>query len=136
MVQSTKRRIKRGATDPINSLLNFGYSLLTRELSGILESAGLDPEVGFYHTLDPGRPSLACAWMEEFRHAVVDRIVLTLLNKNQVKETDFEPREDKPGLRMKPQAIRALLRAYEEAMNPPGFRAVLLDRLAVLLDAI
>ena len=36
-----ERRSKRGATDPVNVLLNFGYSLLTRELEGLLEAAGL-----------------------------------------------------------------------------------------------
>jgi len=61
-------RAKRGATDPINALLNLGYTLLTRELEGILEAAGLDPTVGFYHLPNGDRPSLAGDWVEEFRH--------------------------------------------------------------------
>src|SRR5581483_9578425 len=44
---SFEGRHKRGATDPINALLNFGYTLLTRELEGFLEAAGLDPTIGF-----------------------------------------------------------------------------------------
>jgi hypothetical protein len=39
-------RVKRGAGDPINALLNLGYTLLTRELEGLIEAAGLDPTIG------------------------------------------------------------------------------------------
>jgi len=62
-------RRKRTAADPINALLNLGYTLLTRELEGLIESAGFDPAVGFYHLPDNDRPSLACDWVEEFRHS-------------------------------------------------------------------
>jgi CRISP-associated protein Cas1 len=34
-------RIKHPATDPINSLLSFGYTLVARELAGLLEGVGL-----------------------------------------------------------------------------------------------
>jgi len=70
----TQAVFKRGAGDPINALLNFGYTIVTRELEGLIEGAGLDPAVGFYHHPDNDRPSLACDWVEEFRHPLVDRV--------------------------------------------------------------
>jgi CRISPR-associated protein Cas1 len=137
-------RAKRGATDPLNVLLNFGYTLLTRELEGLLEAAGLDPTIGFYHQPDGDRPSLACDWIEEFRHPVIDRLVLRLVNRGTIKAADFEDRAER-GLRLSPDGLRKYLSAYERALNgagggeeqeqaAPGLRGVLLGQLARLLD--
>ena len=54
-----------------------------------LEGVGLDPCVGFLHTDRPGRPSLALDMMEEFRSCLADRLVLSLINRKQVKAADF-----------------------------------------------
>ena len=43
-----------------------------------LETVGLDPYVGFFHTDRPGRKSLALDMVEEFRSVMADRFVLTL----------------------------------------------------------
>lgn len=139
-------REKRGTSDPVNALLNLGYTLLTRELEGLIEAAGLDPTIGFYHAPDDDRPSLACDWVEEFRHVVVDRLVLTLVNKRMVKQEHFEEGEDRRGIRLTADGLRTFFVAYESAMRRPagddhavatvGLRAVMLAQLARLLDAI
>ncbi len=140
-------REKHGATDPLNGLLNFGYTLLTRELEGVLEAAGLDPTIGFYHAPDDDRPSLACDWVEEFRHTFVDRLVLTLVNKGMIKATDFEEGEERRGIRMTADGLRKFFAAYERTMlraaedeaapdAVAGLRAVLLAQLGRLLEAI
>ena len=138
-------RHKRGATDPINALLNFGYTLLTRELEGFLEAAGLDPTIGFYHLADDDRPSLACDWVEEFRHVVVDRLVLKLINEKIIQPDHFEVHEDKGGLRMKPEGLRRFVQHWEKGLIGAGvpndgvaggFRGVFLDRLGTLLESL
>ena len=55
---------------------------------------GLDPYVGFFHTDRPGRMSLALDIMEEFRSVMVDRFVLTLINKKIMKEKYFIKKEN------------------------------------------
>lgn len=40
---------KYGATDVINTLLNYGYSVLAGEISKFIHGIGLDPYYGFYH---------------------------------------------------------------------------------------
>lgn len=139
-------REKRGTADPINALLNFGYTLITRELEGLIEAAGLDPTIGFYHAPDDDRPSLACDWVEEFRHVIVDRLVLTLVNKRMLKREDFEEGEDRRGIRLSMDGLRKFLTAYDQAMQRPpdedeaslaaGVRSVLFAQLGRLLDAI
>jgi len=79
----------RGAKDPLNSALNYGYGVLYGQVERALVLAGLDPYAGFMHVDRPGKPSLTLDFVEEFRQTVVDRTVLGLANKN----VDFEQDE-------------------------------------------
>lgn len=82
-------RIKRPPTDPVNALLSFAYSMITQECVAALQGVGLDPYVGFLHQDRPGRPGLALDLLEEFRAGWADRLVLTLINRQQIKIKDF-----------------------------------------------
>lgn len=82
-------RIRRPPTDPVNALLSFAYSIITQECVSALQGVGLDPYVGFLHQDRPGRPGLALDLLEEFRSGWADRLVLTLLNRKQLKPKDF-----------------------------------------------
>jgi len=77
-----------------------------------LEAAGLDPQVGFLHTLRPGRAALALDLMEEFR-PWADRLALTLINRGQVKADDFDLREG-GGVALQPDARKAVVVAFQE----------------------
>ena len=74
-------RERRGATDPFNSALNYGYGILYSEIEKAITLAGLDAYAGFIHVDRPGKPSLVLDMIEEFRTAVVDRTVLGMVNK-------------------------------------------------------
>lgn len=81
-------RVTRGATDAINSLLNYGYGILYHQIERAIILAGLDPYAGFIHTDRPGKPSLTLDLIEEFRPTAVDRVVLGLVNRDFVVEQD------------------------------------------------
>ncbi|MFN0095910.1 MAG: type I-C CRISPR-associated endonuclease Cas1c [Dehalococcoidia bacterium] len=83
-------RSRRPPRDGANALLSFLYALLREECVAGLESVGLDPQVGYLHTLRPGRPALALDLMEEFRPLVADRLALTLINRRQLGGSSFE----------------------------------------------
>lgn len=87
-------RNKRPPKDNANALLSFAYSLATGMCCSALESVGLDPYVGFFHTDRPGRCSLALDLVEEFRVPLCDRFVLNLINKKMITGKDFVHRED------------------------------------------
>lgn len=74
-------RITRGATDPVNSLLNYGYGVLRARTEKAVVLAGLDPYGGFIHADRPGKHSLTLDLMEEFRSIAVDRLVIGLVNR-------------------------------------------------------
>ncbi len=83
-------RSRRPPRDPTNAVLSFLYTLLRAECAAALEGVGLDPQIGYLHALRPGRPALALDLMEEFRTIFADRLALTLVNRKELGESDFE----------------------------------------------
>lgn len=86
-------RNRRPPRDNMNALLSFLYTLLAHDVQSALETVGLDPYVGFFHTDRPGRASLALDMMEELRPFMVDRLCLNLVNLQQISSTDFLKKE-------------------------------------------
>ncbi len=82
------KRVKRPPTDPVNSLLSFGYTLLGFNIYSFLCTAGLNPYIGFFHSDRAGHPALASDVIEEFRH-IIDSLVLYVINKRIIKKKDF-----------------------------------------------
>lgn len=87
-------RNRRPPLDPVNALLSFTYTLLGNEIAGALESVGLDPSVGFLHTIRPGRSSLALDMLEELRAPLADRFVITQINLGAINIKDFAVKEN------------------------------------------
>ena len=87
-----KNRNRRPPTDPVNALLSFGYSMLTRALVVALSATGFDPYRGFLHQPRYGRPALALDMMEPFRPLIAESAVLTAINNGEVRPTDFVQR--------------------------------------------
>ncbi|MCL4109322.1 UNVERIFIED_CONTAM: hypothetical protein GTU68_038951 [Idotea baltica] len=90
--QYTKRR-RRPPLDPLNALLSFAYTILAHDVRSACEAAGLDSQVGFLHRDRPGRAGMALDLMEEFRPFLADRMVLSLVNRQQIHPNDFTQRE-------------------------------------------
>ncbi|MHA1408653.1 MAG: CRISPR-associated endonuclease Cas1 [Candidatus Heimdallarchaeaceae archaeon] len=84
------KRTRRPTTDPVNALLSYGYTILTAQIHKAVIIAGLEPYAGFLHTDRSGKVSFVLDLIEVFRQPVVDRLVLTLINKKMIKEEDFE----------------------------------------------
>lgn len=82
-------RSRRPPRDAVNAMLSLAYTLIANDIAAALETVGLDPYVGFLHSLRPGRTSLALDMMEEFRAYLGDRFVLSLINKRQITPKDF-----------------------------------------------
>lgn len=74
-------REHRGPSDPVNAALNYGYGILYSHVWGAAMNAGLEPFAGFLHVDRSGKPSMVLDLVEEFRQPVVDRSILTWLNK-------------------------------------------------------
>lgn len=84
-------RVTQGATDIVNSALNYGYAILYSKILKSIAAVGLSPHVSYLHALDEQKPTLAFDLIEEFRAFIVDRAIISMVNKN-------EPFEIKDGL--------------------------------------
>lgn len=107
-----KSRSRRPPMDNVNALLSFTYSLLTSMCVSALETVGLDPYAGFFHTERPGRCSLALDLVEEFRAALADRFVLTLINRKMISYKDFVEKES-GGIILKDESRKKYLAAWQ-----------------------
>lgn len=105
-------RNKRPPTDNVNAMLSFVYTLLTNNIAAALETVGLDPYVGVFHTERPGRVSLALDLIEELRPVLADRFVLSMINKKIVQRGDFLKKENGAVL-MKDDARRRFLTEWQ-----------------------
>jgi CRISPR-associated protein Cas1 len=106
-------RNRRPPLDPVNAMLSFAYTLLGNEIAGALETVGLDPAVGFLHTLRPGRKSLSLDMLEELRAPFADRFVLSLINLGKVTGKDFEQKEN-GAFYLKDEARKDFLSAWQK----------------------
>jgi len=123
-------RSRRPPQDRMNALLSFLYSLLMNDCRTALETVGLDPQLGYLHTVRPGRAALALDLMEEFRSILADRLALTLVNRKQLQPNDFEER---PGgaVQMLDAARKALILAYQERKQELTSHPLLDQKLSV-----
>jgi CRISPR-associated protein Cas1 len=109
-------RVRRPPTDPVNSLLSFGYTLAVAEVSRHLLHRGFDPRIGLFHGLRYGRESLALDLVEEFRAPMVDRFVLRSLNRAQLTAAHFETRPD-GAVRLSLQGRRVFMPLWEALLS-------------------
>lgn len=82
-------RNRRPPKNAVNAMLSLSYTLLANDTTAALETVGLDPYVGIFHAIRPGRTSLALDIMEEMRAYIGDRFVLSLINRRQITASDF-----------------------------------------------
>jgi CRISPR-associated protein Cas1 len=83
-------RVRRGARDPFNAALNYGYAILYSQIERAILLAGLDSYAGYIHSDRPGKPSLVLDMIEEFRAPVVDRAIAAMVGLGEALEQDRE----------------------------------------------
>jgi CRISP-associated protein Cas1 len=123
-------RSRRPPLDNINALLSFVYTLLAHDCAGACESVGLDPQAGYLHADRPGRPSLALDIMEEFRPCFADRLVLTLVNRQQIRPEGFRVTESGAVI-MNQETKKEVLKTYQEKKREEIIHTFLGEKVAV-----
>ncbi len=76
------------ASDEVNALLNYGYSILESEVRRSINSIGLDPSIGFLHEASSSKMPLVYDFQELYRW-LVDMSVLQLLEEKALKKSSF-----------------------------------------------
>jgi len=141
-----KGRNRQPPTDPFNSLLSFGYTLLMYEIYTAIINRGLHPYMGFLHRIKRGHPALASDLMEEWRAALVDALVLSHIQRGSVSWEDFDVDTNEGGVYLRKTASRTFIKKFEERLRtkskyisdiePVSFRDAIDHQVMLLVKAI
>ncbi len=83
-------RKTKDAKDEINSALNYGYAILYGKIRQALVYAGLSLHISYLHALNTTKPTLIFDMIEEFRTYIVDRTVISMINKKEKIKVDID----------------------------------------------
>ena len=86
-----RERNRNPPRDPYNVILSLGYTLLHFEMVKQIHLIGLDPCIGFYHSLAHNRESLACVLIEPMRPHI-DQFAIELFHNRTLRPEDFSKR--------------------------------------------
>ncbi|MBR4631828.1 MAG: type II CRISPR-associated endonuclease Cas1 [Elusimicrobia bacterium] len=86
---SNNVREKTGATDVINSSLNYGYAIVRSIVARNLATTGLNLNLGIWHSRKDNPFNLVEDFIEPFRY-IVDKIVLKLLKDSNYENLNKE----------------------------------------------
>lgn len=84
-----KKRVPHTHIDPINTMLDIGYTILFNYIEVFVRMFGFDLYRGVYHKQWFRRKSLVCDLIEPFR-CIIDAQLKKSLHLGQFKESDFK----------------------------------------------
>jgi len=105
-------RKTKGAKDLMNASLNYGYAILYARVQNALLKAGLALHISFLHSLQEGKPTLVYDLVEEFRAFVVDRAIVSMINKNEPLKIDDSGRLTKESCYLIVKNVKERLGVY------------------------
>lgn len=117
-------RVYHPPSDEVNALLSLGYSLVYNNLHGVVNLVGLDPYMGYFHRPRHGHAALVSDLTEEFRAVIIDRLVLTTLNKRTLTKSDFYT-DEQGRIRLMPASLKRFFALYAGALAEPVYYAPL-----------
>jgi len=101
-------------SDPINTLLNYGYAILESMVRKDINTIGSDVSTGYLHEIAPSKYPLVYDLQELFRY-VIDYSVIELL-EIKIKKSDFITTENYH-IRLKPNTAKLLIEKIKNNFN-------------------
>ncbi|MDD1695241.1 MAG: CRISPR-associated endonuclease Cas1 [Methanoregula sp.] len=135
-------RTRHPPRDPVNSLMSYGYGILYGVIRTALVKVKLSPFYGVLHADYRKQEPLVYDFIEEFRQPIVDRTVLTLINRHQIDPSQFSITPE--GCRINPDlkkkyaeaVLRRLDAKYEYAGQRQPFSTVIDGQARLLASAM
>lgn len=110
-----EKRVKRPPDNFINTLISFGNSLVYTSVLSEIYRTQLDPTISFLHEPGYRRYSLALDIAEIFKPIILDRMIFSMVNKNEITEKDAE--KTLQHCYLKDQGRMKFLRKYDERLK-------------------
>ena len=114
-----EKRVYHPADNMINSLISYVNTLVyTKTLSEIYKTQ-LNPTISFLHKPGTRRFSLALDISEVFKPLIADRLIFSLLNRNQITEDSFV--KDLNGLQLTEKASKTIMSELDNKLKTTIF---------------
>lgn len=113
------KRTKRPPDNMINTLISFVNSLVYTTVLSEIYKTQLNPTISFLHEPGTKRFSLCLDIAEVFKPLIGDRMIFSMLNKNQITEEDFE--RESNFLYLKEPAKKKILMEYDNRLSQTIF---------------
>ena len=107
-VSRTHETHQMNSTDPVNTLLNYGYAFLESRCRTSINAVGLEPSIGFLHEIAQPKYPLVYDLQEPFRW-IIDKTIISCVENEKFSRKDFFM-TDNYVLRLSPPAIKRLLK--------------------------
>lgn len=109
------KRVRRPPDNMINTLISFVNSLIyTKTLTEIYHTQ-LNPTISYLHEPGARRYSLCLDISEVFKPLLADRLIFSLLNRNQITEKSFT--EELNGLHLKKSASQTIVQELDQRLQ-------------------
>lgn len=108
-------RSKQPPRNEINTLISFGNMLCYSVCLDQIYHTQLNPTISFLHEPGARRYSLALDMAEIFKPLLVDRTIFSILNKKQIKSSDFRLELNRCSL--KDGARKLFVQTFEERLK-------------------
>lgn len=110
-----EKRVKRPPDNMINSLISFVNTLIYTTVLSEIYKTQLNPTISFLHEPGVKRFSLCLDISEIFKPLIADRMIFSMLNKNQITEDDFD--EDSNYIYLKDSGRKKVLMEYDKRLE-------------------
>ncbi|MGC9375063.1 MAG: type I-B CRISPR-associated endonuclease Cas1b [Bacteroidales bacterium] len=108
-------RSKQPPKNEVNALISFGNMMCYTQCLRSIHQTQLNPTISYLHSPGERRYSLALDIAEIFKPILVDRVIFKVLNKNEIKSSDFEVKLNK--ILLKDAGRKKFISAFEERLN-------------------
>lgn len=110
-----EKRSRQPPENEVNAMISFGNSLLYSAVLTEIYHTQLHPAISYLHEPSERRFSLSLDLAEIFKPLLVDRLVISLVNKKMVGEGDFD--EDFKRVLLSEKGRKKFLKAFNERLE-------------------
>lgn len=110
-----EKRVMHPPDNMINSLISFVNSLIYAKTLSEIYHTQLNPTISYLHEPGVRRYSLCLDLSEIFKPLIVDRLIFSLLNRNQITEESFT--QELNFLHLKKDASKLIVQELEERLK-------------------
>ncbi|WP_285959207.1 CRISPR-associated endonuclease Cas1 [Thomasclavelia spiroformis] len=100
----------------VNALLSYGYAILYANVLSDIDKSPLLPQISYIHSLSKQSDSLQFDIADMLKPIFIDRLILRMINKNQIKTNYFEYKEN-GACYLNKEGIKVFLYEYEKLMQ-------------------